>query len=146
VRIGPNPTRGCVDEVSFHAQLLSETEFRQHLPVVLLIHVLQRSVYPENNREVMPKLYLGPERNMETNPSTHPQAVQKTWTIQNRYGRRYAKICIPPTVSLSDGRRLTGLRDLRPLYEKEGLYLECRWSQASGAVPSQCSGEVTRCR
>ena len=58
----------------------------------------------------MPKHHLGPERTMETSPSMHPRAVQKTWTIQNRYGRRYAKIRIPTTVSLLDGRRLTGLR------------------------------------
>ena len=31
-----------------------------------------------------------------------------------RYGFRYGNICIFPTVSLSNGRRLTGLRDLRP--------------------------------
>jgi hypothetical protein len=62
VRIGPNPTRGCVDGVSFHALLLSEIEFRQHLPAVLRIHVLTGRVYcPENNREVTPKLCLGPE-------------------------------------------------------------------------------------
>jgi hypothetical protein len=60
--IGPNPTRGCVDGVSFHALLRSDIEFRQHLPVVLRIHVLAGRVYfPENNREVTPKLYLGPE-------------------------------------------------------------------------------------
>ena len=70
-------------------------------------------MYPENNREELPKLGLGPEQTMETNPSTHPWAVQKTWTIQNRYGRRYAKIRIPTTVSLSDERCLTELRDLR---------------------------------
>ena len=115
VKIGPNPTLGCVDGVSFHALLLSEIEFRQHLPTVLQIHVLpKKSAYPENNREVMLKHCLGPELTMETNPSMHPWAVQKTWTIRNRYGHRYAKICIPPIVSLSNGRRLTGLRDLRP--------------------------------
>ena len=113
MRIGPNPTRRYVDEVSLHALLLSETEFPQHLPVVLQIHVLpKKSAYPENNWEVMPKLYLGLEQTIETNPSTHPRAVQKMWTIRNRYGHRYAKICIPPTISLSNGRRLTGLRDL----------------------------------
>ena len=36
---------GCVDEVSFHAPLLSEMEFRQHLPAVLSIHVLQGRVW-----------------------------------------------------------------------------------------------------
>ena len=35
-------------------------------------------VYPENNREMMPKLYLGPECSMETNSSTHPQVVHKS--------------------------------------------------------------------
>jgi hypothetical protein len=29
---------------------------------------------------------------------------------------------------------------------KQGLYLRWRWSQASGAVASRCSGEATRCR
>ena len=78
MRIGPNPTRGCVDEVSFHALLLSEIEFWQHLPAVLQIHVLpKKSEYPENNREVMLKLYFGPEQTMETNPSMHPWAIQK---------------------------------------------------------------------
>ena len=42
--MGPTPNRGCVDEVSFHAPILSEIEFRQHLSAVLPIHVLQRSV------------------------------------------------------------------------------------------------------
>jgi hypothetical protein len=37
-------TRGCVDEVSFHALLWSETKFRQHLPFALPIHVLERRV------------------------------------------------------------------------------------------------------
>ena len=78
MRIGPNPTRGCVDDVSFHALLLSETEFWQHLPAVLQIHILpKKSAYPENNKEVMPKLCLGPEQTMETNTSTHPHAVKK---------------------------------------------------------------------
>jgi hypothetical protein len=56
------------------------------------------SVYPENNREVVPKLYLESKQTMETNPSMHPQAIQKMWTIPNRYGYRYAKVCTPPTV------------------------------------------------
>jgi hypothetical protein len=67
-------------------------------------------VYPENNRDVVPKLYLGSEQTMETNSSTHPQAVQKMWMIQNRYGYRYAKVYTPPTISLSNRRRLIGLR------------------------------------
>ena len=29
----------------------------------------RESVYPENNREMMPKLYLGWEQTMETNPT-----------------------------------------------------------------------------
>ena len=47
-------TRVCVDWVRF-PMLCSrcDTEFRQHLPVVLMIHVLaisREDVYPENNR------------------------------------------------------------------------------------------------
>jgi len=53
--------------------------------------------------------------------STHPQVVQKTWTIRNRYGYRYAKVCIFPTVSLSNGRCLARLRDIRTWYGKKGL-------------------------
>ena len=60
-------------------------------------------------------------RALKLTPSTHPQAVQKTWTIQNRYGYRYAKICIFPTVSLSNGRRLARLRDIRTWYGKRGV-------------------------
>jgi hypothetical protein len=48
----------------------------------------RESVYPENNGEVMPKLHLRSEQNMETNTSTHPQAVQKMWTIENRYSHK----------------------------------------------------------
>jgi len=66
-------------------------------------------VYLKNNREVVPKLHLGSEQNMKTNPSTHPQAVKKTWTIQNRYGYSYVEIHIAQTVSVSDGRHLTRL-------------------------------------
>ena len=39
--MGPNPTQGSVAEVSIHVLLLSETEFWQHLPAVLQIHVLK---------------------------------------------------------------------------------------------------------
>jgi hypothetical protein len=67
------------------------------------------SVYLENNREVVPKLCLGSKQNMETNPSTYSRAVQKTWIIRNKNGHRYAKICIPPIISVLDGRRLTRL-------------------------------------
>jgi hypothetical protein len=51
-----------VDRVSFHALLRSKTDFWQHIPVVLQIHVLAGRVYClENNREVTPKLCSGPE-------------------------------------------------------------------------------------
>ena len=88
----------------------------------------RESVYPENNRGVMPKHRLGPERTMETNPSTHPRTVQKMWTIRNRNARRYAKICIPPKISLSDGRRLTGLHQSTTTDKRKrgDLYLGCR--------------------
>ena len=72
-------------------------------------------MYPKNNREVVPKLHLRSEQNMETNPSTHPWAVEKIWTIQSRYGHSYAEIRIPPTVSILDRRRLTWLH--RSMYD-----------------------------
>jgi hypothetical protein len=54
--------RGCVDGVSFHAQLRSETKFRRHLHVVLwTVHSPYQGVYPKNSGEVLPKLYLGSE-------------------------------------------------------------------------------------
>jgi hypothetical protein len=53
---------GCVDGVSFHALLRSETEFRRHPPVVLrTVHSPCQDVYPENSGEVLPKFYLGSE-------------------------------------------------------------------------------------
>jgi hypothetical protein len=54
--------RGCVDGVSFHALLQSETEFRCHLTVVLrTVHSPCQDMYPENNGEVLSKLCLGLE-------------------------------------------------------------------------------------
>jgi hypothetical protein len=42
--------------------LVSEKEFRQHLPAILRIHVLAGIVYcPDNNMKVTLKLYFGPE-------------------------------------------------------------------------------------
>jgi hypothetical protein len=68
VRIDPNPTCGCVDGFSVHALLRSKTEIRQHIPLVLRIHILEGRVYcSENNKEVTMKLYLGLEYSMETN-------------------------------------------------------------------------------
>jgi hypothetical protein len=107
-------------------------------------------MYPENNGEVLPKLRLGREQNMEANPSTHPWAIQETWTIRKEIPSQiYTDQHTNDRVSLLDGRRLTRLRDLRPTtIRKRGdyLYLGWRWRQASGAVASRCSGEATQCR
>jgi len=54
-------------------------------------------VYPENNGEMMPKLYLGSEQTMETNLIYASVGRPKTWTIRKRYGYTYAEICILPT-------------------------------------------------
>jgi len=78
-------------------------------------------VYPENNREMLPKLYLRSEYNMETNPIYTYSGCPKRWTIQNRYGYRYAKICIFPTISLSNGKHLARLHDIRTSYRKRGV-------------------------
>jgi hypothetical protein len=60
---------GCVDGVSFHALLRSETEFERRLHAILwTIHSPCQDVYPENSGEVLPKLCLGSKQSMETNP------------------------------------------------------------------------------
>ena len=134
--------------VSFHVLLLPETEFRQHLLAVLPIHVLAGRVCIRRTTGRRCRNSISNRgRPWELASSTHLRAVQVTWTIRNRYGYRYAETCIPPAVSLSDGRRLTGVNDLRPFSgRRRYLYLGCRWSQASGAVASRCSGEAKRCR
>ena len=145
MRIGPNPTRGCVDEVSFHAPLLSETEFRQHLPAVLPIHVLQgrvcirrttgrccRNSFPDRS---------GPWKltHQRIHGLSKKRGQSETDTVAD------TQRCIPTTVSLSDGRRLTGLRTTT-VSKRGQLYLGWRWRKASGVVASRCSGETKQCR
>ena len=60
---------------------------------------------------------------METNPIYASSGCPKTWTIRNRYGRTYAKFCIFPSVSISNGRCLTRLRDIQTCGTKSGLLL-----------------------
>ena len=80
-------------------------------------------VYPENNGEMMPILSLSNgSRPWKLTPSTHPRAVQKMWIIRNRYGRTYAKFCIFPSVSISNGRHLTRLRDIWTCSTKSGVF------------------------
>ena len=108
MKIGPNPTRWCVDMVGFHDPLLAETEFRQHLPAALQIHVLSRRLCI---RRIIGRWCRnsGTDQSWpwKLNISTHPWDVQMMWTIRNRYGYRYAKICIFPSVSLSNGKHLS---------------------------------------
>jgi hypothetical protein len=103
-------------------------------------------VYPENNWEIRPKLCLGWEQTMETNLSTHQRAVQKN--VDNSKQIRLS-IC----KDLHTSNRIYFERETpnwvtpsTTIIRKEGLYLRCQWSQASGAVEGRCSGEVTRCR
>ena len=122
MKIGPNPTWGCVDGVSFHALLLSKIEFRQHLPVVLQIHVLEgRLCIWRTTGRCCQNSITDQSRAWKLTTSTHPWVVQKTWTIWNRYGYRYAKICIFSTIPLSNGRRLSRLRDIQIWYGKRGV-------------------------
>jgi len=132
--------------VSFHVLLGSEMEFRHHLPVVLRIHTLpSRMCIKRTAGRCCRNSVSDQSRAWKLTSSTHPRAVQKTWTIRNRYGHRYAEIRIPPTVSVSDGRRLTGLRTTT-VSKRGQLYLGWRWRKASGAVASRCSGETKQCR
>jgi hypothetical protein len=48
------------------------------------------------------------EAEHENYPIYASAGYPKKWTIQNRYRLRYAEIRISPTVSVSNGRRLTG--------------------------------------
>ena len=110
---------------SFHALLRSEIEFRQHLPVVLQIHVpTGRLCIRRTTGRYCWNSVSDWSRPWKLTPSAHLRAVQKTWTIRNRYGYWYAKICIFLTVSLSNGRHLTGLRgDTWPGQRKSGYTL-----------------------
>ena len=86
----------------------------------------KESVYLENNGEVLPKLRLGREQNMEANPSTHPRAVQKMWTIRKRYGGN----------RISFGREMPNwVTRSTTKVRVQGLYLGW-W----------CCGETTLCR
>ena len=97
-------------------------KFRQHLPAVLQIHVVEgRLCIRRTTGRCCRNSITDRSRAWKLTASTHPRAVQKTWTILNRYGYRYAKICIFPTVSLSNGRCLARLRDIRTWYGKKGL-------------------------
>ena len=60
---------------------------------------------------------------MRTNSIYAPyRAVQKTWTIQNRYGHTYAKICIFRTVSPSNRRRLNSVMSYTNMKLNEVLF------------------------
>lgn len=68
-KIGPNPTRECVDWVRFHDVVRPETKFRQYLPAVLQLYVSaisQEDVYLENNKETLSKFCLGSKYIMKT--------------------------------------------------------------------------------
>ena len=60
---------------------------------------------------------------MRTNSIYAPyRAVQKTWTIRNRYGHTYAKICIFRTVSPSNGRCLNSVTSYTNMKRNEVLF------------------------
>ena len=87
-----------------------------YMSLVFMFHSDPRQNFDSTSplfSEVLPKICLGMEWSMKTKLMSHTRAVHKTWTIRNRYGYTYANICIFPMVSLSNGRHLTGLRDLR---------------------------------
>ena len=120
----------------FHALLRSGTEFRQHFAAVLQIHVPEERLCIRRTTGKWCRYSISnASRTWKLTPSTHPRAVQKMWTVRNRYGRTYAKFCIFPSVSISNGRRLTRLRDIRTCGTKRGVlyaspcYTSCklRW-------------------
>ena len=65
---------GCVDGVSFHALLVSETEFQQHLPVVLRIHnLLARTCIWRTAGRCCRNSVSDRSRAWKLTPSTHPR-------------------------------------------------------------------------
>jgi hypothetical protein len=109
----PEPSRIRI-LVSFHAPIRSRQNFGSTSSLFSKYTSEYADCVSREQQEVMPKLCLKSDQNMETDSSTDPRAVQITWTIRNRYSRRYEQKCIPPAISLSNGRLLTRLRDLRP--------------------------------
>ena len=112
------------------------TEFRQHFPAVLQIHVPEGSLCIRRTTGKWCRISISNgSRPWKLTRSTHPRAVQKMWTIRNRYGRTYAKFCIIPSVSISNGRRLTRLHDIQTCGTKSRVlyaspcYMSCklRW-------------------
>jgi hypothetical protein len=107
----------------------------------------RESVYPENNREVMPKLRLESEQTMGASliyaSAGCPNNVDNPKQIQLSTCRD-----LHTSNRISFGRETPNwVHDLRPLSGRRGyLYLGWRRSQASGAVTSRCSGETKRCR
>ena len=101
---------------------IASNHHQQHLPAILQIHVLAGTLCIQRTiGRCCWNSVSDPSRAWKLTPSTHPRAIQKMWTIRNRYGYRYAKICIFPSVSLSNGRRLARLHDIRTWYGKKGV-------------------------
>jgi hypothetical protein len=84
---------------------------------------------------VMPKPLLGPERSMETNPSTDPRAVQKNMDNPKLIRSQICKALHTSNhISFERETPNWGTNGLRRTYRRSGaLYLGCRWSKASDA-------------
>ena len=94
--------------VGFYDPLLDETEFRQHLLAALQIQVLSRRLCIQRTTgRWCQNSGTDQSRPWKLTTSTHSWAIQKRLTILNRFGYRYAMICIFPTVSLSNRGRLS---------------------------------------
>jgi hypothetical protein len=107
----------------------------------------RESVYLENNREVMPKVCLGPKRTMETNliytSVGCPKYVDNTKDIRSQICK---DLHISDRISFERETPNWASRSTTMIRKRGYLYLGWRWRQASGAVASRCSGEATQCR
>jgi hypothetical protein len=79
-------------------------------------------VYPENNREVMSKLRLESGQIMGTSLIYASAGCPSNVDNPKQISYRHAEICIPPTVSLSDGKRLTRFMTYDPYPGGEVIY------------------------
>ena len=125
MRIGPNPTQGCVDGVIFHVNSDPRRNFGSTSPLFSKYTSRRGGCVSGEQQGGDAETISQIEVDMETNPiyasSGCPNNVDNSKEIRSF-----------PTVSLSNGRRLTRLRKLRHKY-KARLYLGWRWSEASGA-------------
>ena len=106
----PNPTRGCADWICSPCS----TPFRDKIsaapprcsPDTRLGKKPRECASREQRGGAAEILSRNRAEHGKRTQSTHPPAVQKTWTIRKSYGYKYAIECIFIRVTLPNGRRI----------------------------------------